>query len=278
MFVVWDARKNRIALTKPKIERGNMHSANTLTLVLSSYAAACQRADASMTATRARLEAPLVAAREALRHAKATTLQELVITCERAYQAAQKAYETEYRLAGNNHGQAITRALAALEQRKSLIAAERAATLSQAQARYEQVCAEAGSPDHISCLPALDALKLEEVEADEIQSEQLLASHQIYLNDKREQDIIYADRLVVIDRQKRESTDKAKQEYDLAVSLLIPPLEAALGTVQAAFSEDNYRLSALVNQARKERVAIYEGFLNGNSNQSQAVRWLDQMD
>ncbi len=71
-----------------------------------------------MTATRERLEAPLIAAREALRHAKATTLQELGIVCERAYLAAHKTYETEYRQAGTNHGLAITRALAGLDQRK----------------------------------------------------------------------------------------------------------------------------------------------------------------
>lgn len=255
-----------------------MHSANTLTLVLSSYAAACQRTDANFTATRNRIEAPLIAAREALRHAKATTLQELVITCERAYQAAQKLYENEYRLAGSNHGQAITRALAALDQRKLVIASERAARLSQAQTRYEQVCAEAGSPDHILCLPAFDALKLEEVEADEARDEQLRDSHDIYLSDKREQDIIYADRLVAIERQKRESIDQAKQVFDLAVSQLIPPLEAALGSAQAAFNEELYTVTSLYNQTRKQRLGIYEGFQNGNSTQSQAIRWLDQIN
>ena len=255
-----------------------MHSANTLTLVLSSYAEASKRADASMTATRERLEAPLIAAREALRHAKATTLQELVITCEKAYLAAHKAYEMEYRLAGNNHGLAITKALAGLDQRKLVIDAERAASLSLAQARYQQVCADAGSPDHISCLPAFDALKLAEVEADEVRDEQLRGSKEIYLGDKREQDIIYADRLVAIERQKRESLDQAKQDFDLAVGHLIPPLEAALGTAQAAFNEEIYAVTTVDNQTRQQRLSIYEGFQNGNSTASQAIRWLEKLN
>jgi hypothetical protein len=255
-----------------------MHSANTLTFVLSSYAAACQRADASMTATRERLEAPLIAAREALRQAKATTLQELVITCERAYLAAQKTYEQEYRQAGTNHGLAITLALAGLEQRKLTIEAERLARISQAQAFYQQVCAEAGSPDHISCLPAFDALKLKEFEADEIRSEQLHASQEIYLSEKREQDIIYADRLVEIERQKRESLDQSKQVHDLAVSQLIPPLEDAVGTAQAIFDNELGALTVRYNQARQQRLAVYDGFINGNSTSSQAIRWLDQID
>jgi hypothetical protein len=255
-----------------------MHSANTLTLVLSSYAEASKRADASMNATRERLEAPLIAAREALRHTKATALQELVITCERAYLAAHKTYEHEYRQAGNNHGLAITRALAGLDQRKLVIDAERVARLSQAQARYQQVCAAAGSPDHISCLPAFDALKLEEVEADEVRDEQLRGSNEIYLGDKREQDIIYADRLVEIERQKRESLDQAKQVFDLAVSQLIPPLEAALGSAQAVFNEEIYAVTTLFNQTRQRRLSIYEGFQNGTSTAAQAIRWLDQID
>ncbi|MBP9093039.1 hypothetical protein KBI23_18585 [bacterium] len=255
-----------------------MHSANTLTLVLSSYAEASKRADASMNATRDALEAPLIAAREALRHAKATTLQELVITCEKAYLAAHKTYENEYRLAGSNHGLAITRALTALDQRKLVIDAERVARLSQAQARYQQVCADAGSPDHISCLPAFDALKLEEVEADEVRDEQLRGSNEIYLGDKREQDIIYADRLVAIERQKRDSLDQTKQVFDLAVSDLIPPLEAALGSAQAAFNQQIYTATTHFNQTRQRRLSIYDGFQNGNSTAAQAVRWLDQLD
>ncbi len=255
-----------------------MHSANTLTLVLSSYAAACQRADASMTATRERLEAPLIAAREALRHAKATTLQELGIVCERAYLAAHKTYEKEYRQAGTNHGLAITRALAGLDQRKLTIEAERLTRISQAQACYQQACAEAGSPDHISCLPAFDALKLAEVEADEISGEQLRASNEVYQAEKCAQDIIYADRLVEIERQKRESLDQSKQAYDLAVSQLIPPLEAAFGTAQAIFEEELRALTARYNQARQQRLSIYDGFVNGNSTSSQAIRWLDQID
>lgn len=255
-----------------------MHSANTLTLVLSSYAEASKRADASMTATRETLEAPLIAAREALRYAKATTLQELVITSERAYLAAHKTYEHEYRLAGNNHGLAITRALAALDQRKLIIDAERVARLSQAQARYQQVCADAGSPDHISCLPAFDALKLEEVEANEVRDEQMRESDEIYLDDKREQDVIYADRLLAIQCQKRDSLDQAKQVFDLAVSDLIPPLEAALGSAQAAFNQQIYIATTHFNQTRQRRLSIYESFQNGNSTAAQAVRWLDQLD
>ncbi len=231
-----------------------------------------------MTAAREHLEAPLIAAREALRHAKATTLQELVITCERAYLAAHKTYEQEYRQAGTNHGLAISRALAGLDQRKLNIEAERLTRISQAQACYQQVCAEAGSPDHISCLPVFDALKLAEVEADEISAEQLRASNEIYQAEKCEQDIIYADRLVEIERQKRESLDQSKQAYDLAVGQLIPPLEDAVGTAQAAYNQEIYIVTALFNQTRKQRLGIYEGFLNGNSTQAQAIRWLDQLD
>jgi 3-deoxy-D-manno-octulosonic acid (KDO) 8-phosphate synthase len=113
-----------------------MHSANTLTLVLSSYAAACQRADASMNATREQIEAPLIAAREALRHAKATALKELASTYESAYLAAHRTYENEYRRAGINQGLAVTRALAGIDQRKLEIDVERAARVSHAQARY----------------------------------------------------------------------------------------------------------------------------------------------
>jgi hypothetical protein len=255
-----------------------MHSANTLTLVLSSYAAACQRADASMNATREQIEAPLIAAREALRHAKATALKELASTYESAYLAAHRTYENEYRRAGINQGLAVTRALAGIDQRKLEIDVERAARVSHAQARYQQVCADAGSPDHISCLPAFDALKLAEVEADEICSEQLRTSNEIYRAEKCEQDIIYADRLVEIERQKRESLDQSKQVYDLAVSQLIPPLEAAFGSAQAIFDDELRALTARYNQARQQRLAIYDGFLNGNSTSSQAIWWLDQID
>jgi hypothetical protein len=255
-----------------------MHSANTLTLVLSSYAEASKRADDSMNAAREHIEAPLIAAREALRHAKATALKELASTCETAYLAAHKTYENEYRRAGTSHGLAITRALAGLDQRKLEIDVERAARVSHAQARYQQVCADAGSPDHISCLPAFDALKLEELQADEVRDEQLLVSNETYLGEKREQDIIYADNLVAIERQKRDSLDQTKQVFDLAVSQLIPPLEAALGTAQAAFNEELYIVTTLFNQARKKRLGIYEDFQNGNITADQAVRWLDQMD
>jgi len=256
-----------------------MPSANSVNQnVLASYAAASQRAETRKQETLERIQIPLTAAREALQHAKANDAQLLSITCEKAYQTATRTYEVEYRAAGNTHGQSITRALAELDQRKAEILAERNIRIAEAQARHEQVCTEFGSPHDPSCLPALDAYKLVEVEADAIRDQHLQASHAVYLERKREIDTLYADRVATIERDRRTSQELAKQTYDAAVCALIPPLEAALATAQALYDQELLTANTLDNESRQRRLAIFEGFKNGNSTSSQAVRWLDHME
>lgn len=89
--------------------------------VLCTYAQAQSRAENFLAATQLRYEAPLLAAREALKAAEASELKALNRRYDSSCIEAYRAYEREMRSAGNTHGRAMTACVTALDERRRAI-------------------------------------------------------------------------------------------------------------------------------------------------------------
>ncbi len=246
-------------------------------IVLIAYADASARADHLISTVKNNFQPALDAALTALEHAKATQLPVIAQTLERAYNSAHRTYEQQYRLASNNHGFAITRALRSLDDRKAQILAQCDDRLQQLRADYEQVCTAAGSAEDLRCLPVLDVLSLAELEANLIRDQHLAESHAIYLQEKESEDAILAQRLAELNADKTRSLQQARDDYDVALLALIPPLEQAVLAAQAAFDAAMNEANAVCNELRKRRVDLFNNFNGGNMSMFSCARRLDQI-
>jgi len=256
-----------------------MPSVNTEipSIVLVAYAAASARADRLITKVQETCQPPLDAAKGALKNAQQIHLAQFAQTLEQAYNQAHRTYEQQYRLACNTHGLTITGALRQLDKRKMQILAEREQNLAPLKSNYEEICAAFDSAQDAHRLPALDALRLGEIEVDVVCDRQLLESRAIYLQEKERADLALADRLRELNEDKARVLQQAKDEHDACEKALMPPLEQAVEVAQAAFDEAMLDAIAASNELRRSRVEVFNNFDRDALSSFQCARWLDQL-
>lgn len=246
-------------------------------IVLIAYADASARADHLISTVKDNFQPALDAALTTLKHAKDIQLPLIEQTSERAYNSAQRTYEQQYRLASNNHGLAITRALRALDERKAQILAQCDDRLQQLRADYDQVCTATGAAEDPRCLPVLDVLRLAELEANLIRDQHLAESHAIYLQAKESEDAVLAQRLAELNADKTRSLEQARHDYDVALLALIPPREQAVLAAQGALDAAMNEANAVCNELRKRRLELLTNFNSGNMSMFSCARRLDQI-
>jgi hypothetical protein len=253
-------------------------------LVLVAYAEACKRADSHLTSTRIRLESVLTSARTALQTARDTQLVVLQAAYDRAYNAAHKAYERESRLAGNHHGQSITRALNALGERQNTITAEHVGALVPLRAQYETATAQTNvladtsfadfiSPEHS---PAHDLFKLAELALEQQREMKLAESHNEWLREKERCDIELADRMAVLEAEKGAALEAAKADLEQESTALLAPLERNLLTAQAQFDGEMHTATTMHNRSREVRLNIIENLSRCVIDADRAIARLNQ--
>jgi hypothetical protein len=244
--------------------------------VLSAYAQAQSRAEKFLTTTQLRYEAPLLAAREALKAAEADELKVINRTYDSSCIKAYRAYESEMRSAGNTHGRAMTACVTALNERRSAIQSRREEALAPFKRQLEEVT-NSSPGSALSRLPYLDALESAAVEADSIAAQEEEQAYALYLQEKHEKDCTLAQTVERLLGERQDASTQALSVLERDKRTLLEPLQTAL---QAAQQELDQAMSDAHRQCqvwRLARLAIIKALRDGTYKSSQAIAALEAL-